>query len=264
MKKLAILSAIIAAAVVIGLILLWPKPSDSFTATASNDNGPCGQWKALVVSTASVVQLCKTAYLSDYDAVAEIPNNVIYDLDQNKTTGCTKRSNAFAADPAVTNGAKPGDYAKTGYDKGHMAPDDDMRWSDKTERESFLMTNMTPQLPNLNRIIWRQLEIYAREEAYAGPVTIITGAVYDPASKRINGVTVPYALYKIIYFKESGQTESFMMPQTATGNIGNYITDIKTIETKARVDITIVPSSEKKTLDDLSMPPKVCNVQHAA
>ena len=70
-----------------------------------------------------------------------------------------ERTDNFREDPAIKTGsAIPDDYKKTGYDRGHLCPAGDMGWSKQTMKESFLMSNMSPQLPKFNRGIWKNLE----------------------------------------------------------------------------------------------------------
>jgi DNA/RNA endonuclease G (NUC1) len=102
--------------------------------------------------------ICREAYLVAYDAPVKIPAYVAYTLLPQNALGCWPRTNAFVADKSVPGGARPDDYAGTGYDKGHAAPDGDLSWSEIVEYESFLMTNMYPQHGSLNRGIWKLLE----------------------------------------------------------------------------------------------------------
>ena len=89
--------------------------------------------------------ICREAYLVAYDAPAKIPAYVAYTLKPENALGCFPRTNAFVADASIQGGAKPDDYAGTGYDKGHAVPDGDLSWTQQVEYESFLMTNMYPQ-----------------------------------------------------------------------------------------------------------------------
>ena len=86
--------------------------------------------------------ICREAYLVAYDAPVKIPVYVAYTLLPQNALGCFPRTNAFVADQSVPNGARPDDYAGTGYDKGHAAPDGDLSWSQQVEYESFLMTKI--------------------------------------------------------------------------------------------------------------------------
>ena len=72
--------------------------------------------------------ICREAYFVAYDAPVKIPVYVAYTLEPKNALGCVARTNAFVADQSVQGGAKPEDYAGTGYDKGHAAPDGDLSW----------------------------------------------------------------------------------------------------------------------------------------
>ena len=65
-----------------------------------------------------VSAICREGYLVAYDSPAKIPLYVAYTLKPENALGCFPRTNAFVADQSVQGGAKPDDYANTGYDKG--------------------------------------------------------------------------------------------------------------------------------------------------
>lgn len=112
------------------------------------------------------------------------------------------RTNKFMADPLVTTTkVMPNDYAKSGYDRGHMAPAEDMEYNSTDEAECFYMTNMVPQLPGFNRGVWKKLEMHVRSWAMTDTdLIVITGPILGPVSKTIgpNEVMVPEACYKLI------------------------------------------------------------------
>ena len=107
---------------------------------------------------------------------------------------------AFRGDPAVANSPTPDDYTNTGYDRGHMVPAADSSTPEQMS-ETFFMTNMTPQFPNVNRIAWKNLEISVRAMPFKW---VVTGAYYANYNTKIgkHGVPVPTALYKIVYLKD--------------------------------------------------------------
>lgn len=177
----------------------------------------------------SVTPICRRAYFVAYDAAAKIPVYVAYTLTPQNALGCWPRTNAFVADASVANGARPDDYAGTGYDKGHAAPDGDLSWDQQVEYESFLMTNMYPQLGGLNRGIWKLLETSIRGWAVQTNNTynIYVGAIYNTATdKKIgNGVVVPTAFYKIVINQNTRQMAGWYFKHE--GGQGNDLTRVR-------------------------------------
>jgi len=170
--------------------------------------------------------LCRAGYALDYDPVARIPIWDAHVLTPAHALGCAPRSNAFAADVSLPadERAKPSDYLRSGYDIGHMSPDADFSWSEDLERQSFILSNMAPQLPGLNRQTWKYLEDDIRAWAWGGgthgrTLWIITGPIYqahrDGAYPRLgeNGPVVPDAFWKIVVDVRTGEYLVFLMPQ---------------------------------------------------
>jgi endonuclease G len=141
------------------------------------------------------------------------------------------RTNAFAPNQFVPNGAVPADYAGTGYDKGHMAPDGDLSWDTQVEFESFLMTNMSPQAGSLNRGIWKLLETSVRGWAVQRnqSYTVYVGGLYGPGDKTIGkGVVVPHGFYKIVINNQTKEIAGWGFPHTAPyPNLGNDLTKFR-------------------------------------
>ena len=178
--------------------------------------------------TQGVAPICRQAYLVGYDAAAKLPKYVTYELTPPNALGCVARTNAFVADQSVVGGARPDDYAGTGYDKGHMAPDGDLSWDVQVEYESFLMTNMSPQLPGLNRSTWKLLETsirgwtVQRNQSY----TVYVGGVYNAQDKRIgNGVVVPHAFYKIVINNQTNEVAGWWFPHVE--RLGTDLTKLR-------------------------------------
>ena len=179
----------------------------------------------------NIQPICREAYLSAYDPAAKVPRFVMWTLTPQHALGCVARSNAFAPDQSVPNGAVPGDYAGTGYDKGHMAPDGDQSWDQQVEFESFLMTNMSPQAGSLNRGIWKLLETSVRGWAAQGghSFNIVSGGLYTPSDLVIGkGVIVPHAFYKIVIDESTGQYAGWLFPHVKPyPNLGNDLTKFR-------------------------------------
>ncbi|MDP4209014.1 MAG: DNA/RNA non-specific endonuclease [Bacteroidota bacterium] len=129
---------------------------------------------------------------------------VMYLLTRNMVAETVaKRSNNFRPDPNIsTYSATPADYKGSGYDKGHLCPAGDMRWSAQAMSETFFMSNMSPQKPAFNRGIWKHLEEKVREWATNNDsIVVISGPVLKDGLNTIgtkNKVSVPLLYYKVI------------------------------------------------------------------
>ena len=198
--------------------------------------------------------ICREAYLVAYDAPVKIPVYVAYTLLPQNAIGCWPRTNAFVADQSLNGtGARPDDYAGTGYDKGHAAPDGDLSWSQIVEYESFLMTNMYPQHGSLNRGIWKLLETSVRGWAVQQnqSFTIYVGAFYGQGDEYIGkGVIVPHGYYKIVINNNTGAVAGWAFPHTKPYvNLGNDLTKfrlpIAQIETTAGVKFAFPANSRE-------------------
>jgi endonuclease G len=181
--------------------------------------------------TQSITPICRQAYLVGYDAAAKLSKYVTYELLPKNAIGCVARTNAFATDQSVPNGATPQDYAGTGYDKGHMSPDGDLSWDVQVEFESFLMTNMSPQAGSLNRGIWKLLETSVRGWAVQRnqSYTVYVGGIYNAQDKKIgNGVVVPHGFYKIVINNQTKEIAGWGFPHVAPyPNLGNDLTKFR-------------------------------------
>jgi endonuclease G len=176
--------------------------------------------------------ICREAYLVAYDAPVKIPVYVAYTLLPQNALGCFPRTNAFVSDQSLGGtGARPDDYAGTGYDKGHAAPDGDLSWSQQVEYESFLMTNMYPQHGSLNRGIWKLLETSVRGWTVQlnQPFTIYVGALYGAGDPTIgNGVIIPHGYYKIVINNATKEIAGWGFPHVKPYvNLGNDLTKFR-------------------------------------
>lgn len=168
-------------------------------------------------------------YTVSYDADFKTPQWVAWQLTSEKANGSTPRYNKFKADPEVI-GAKayPKDYTNSGYDRGHMAPAGDMKWSEEAMRESFYMTNICPQNRNLNRGDWKDLEEQERYWAIRyGSVSIAAGPIYytrSPQRIGANNVAVPDAFFKVLLvdYPKSPKAYGFIFKNTAGSHPLSY------------------------------------------
>lgn len=146
----------------------------------------------------------RTGYVASYNKTNLLPNWVAWHLTAERTEGSAKRSDVdFAEDTEVPEPrATDWDYYNSGYDRGHMCPAADNKWSKKAMEESFLFTNMCPQNGNLNRGDWNEMEMACRKWAKKyGDLYIVCGPIlYKGKHKTIgkNKVVVPEAFFKVV------------------------------------------------------------------
>ena len=155
-----------------------------------------------------------------------------------------RRVNSFAKDPLLSESfSVPSDYTRSGYDRGHLAPAADMSWSEEAMRESFYMSNMSPQAPMLNRGIWKKLEMWVRDAAAKEEsVVVVTGPVVcsNDVSKTIgkNEVIVPSAFYKVVYDETPPKKMiGFIMPnEGSTNSIALFAVSVDKVEEVTGLD----------------------------
>ena len=138
--------------------------------------------------------------------------------------GIVERTDNFRADTNLSTGsASPADYQGSGFDRGHLAPAGDMQWNPTAMSESFLMSNMSPQLPGFNRGIWKKLESEVRNWALEkDSIYVITGPVLAPIDSFIgeNQVGVPQYFYKVLVDLSPPDHSliAFLLPNSASSD----------------------------------------------
>lgn len=150
--------------------------------------------------------LYNDAYVSSFNSTTLIPNWVAWRLTSDRTSGSAKRSDtSFTPDERVAERYRVTtyDYQRSGYDRGHMCPAADNKWSTTAMEQCFLMTNMCPQDHGLNVGDWNEMENQCRKWAQEyGEIYVVCGPIlYKGDHKRIGSahkVTVPEAFFKVV------------------------------------------------------------------
>jgi endonuclease G len=147
-----------------------------------------------------------TGYTVSYNSDWKTPNWVAYELTKEEVEGTVPRYDAFLPDPEVSheNSATTYDYSNSGWDRGHMAPAGDMKWSEQAMKESFYLSNICPQNKNLNSGVWNDLEIQVRKLArQKGKIYVVCGPIMSKQPKTIgtNKVAIPDAFFKVLLQK---------------------------------------------------------------
>ena len=150
--------------------------------------------------------LQRTNYTLSFNKSTNLPNWVAWRLDKKKLAEKVNRDRyKFVADPDMSgkNAVVTQDYARSGYDRGHMCPANDSRWSGEAMKESFYMTNICPQDPSLNSGDWNELEQACHKWAEEGPIYIVCGPILYKKSKaeyigKEHKIRVPEAFFKVV------------------------------------------------------------------
>lgn len=188
--------------------------------------------------------ISREGYTLSYNKWRLIPDWVAYELTYQETLGQVPREKGFYPDPKAGRAqATVDDYKYSGWDRGHMAPAGDMKWSVVAMKESCYFTNICPQDPDLNGGKWRILEEKCRDlAADYSQIQIVCGPIIENAklgSIGNNHVLIPDAFFKVLLVKQKGQYESigfYFKNEPASHSLRSYACTIDEIEQKAGMD----------------------------
>lgn len=171
----------------------------------------------------SDVVLVYNGFIVNYNTQRLIPNWVAYELTAEEVAGEVPRAKGFSMDPDYKGRqAMREDYSNTGWDKGHMAPAADMKWSQSAMNESFYLTNICPQNHELNGKDWHTLEKYVRDWAVKyGSVWVVCGPyVYANSYGTIGerNVVVPDGFFKAVLRRDGNDYKSIAFVFENNGN----------------------------------------------
>lgn len=208
-------------------------------------------------------QLVLADYVIQYDGVLRVPIWIAERIDSARLDPTVVRTDCFRPDPRLGAAATAtlADYAGSGFDRGHLAPFADQRYSVVAGNNSFVLSNMAPQIGAFNSGIWGALEDLSRGWAGRhGTLYVISGSIFDrdgdgrrdpdgaATHVRSGRVGIPSHFFKIVAYPGAGgriETLTFLMPHNATRPRGAAarrayltarITNIATIERMTGVD----------------------------
>jgi len=153
------------------------------------------------------------------------------------------------------------DYANSGYNRGHLVPAGDMAFDTVAMRESFYMSNITPQHRAFNNGIWKELEENIRDWTYKSETLyIITGPVLTNPITTIgieNRVTVPSAFYKVIMDYSSPEKKgiAFIIPnELSVRRLEQYMCTIDDVERETGLDFfnEMINDEEEEKLESMA------------
>jgi endonuclease G len=199
----------------------------------------------LVVSlsaNAQTVVLKHKTYTSTYDTVRNYPVLVEYWLTKAMLVCPTRipRGNAFKPDPLLPKQTNlQSSYDGSGYDRGHNMNAEDNRCDKQGMDESFYFSNMTPQVPQLNRGVWKSLETEVREAAaVSDSIKVWMGSVGE--QKVVGKLSIPLYCWKVIYIKKSGQYFAWIFPNAVPTdkNVKYYEVKVADVEKLSKFKFT--------------------------
>ncbi len=205
---------------------------ESMSVVYGKQNKNCPQFQAFgfpTPKTDGVVErsysTCRLGYAGMYDAEVKTPLWVAERIKRDDLKGVAKRDGLdFQDDPQVPPLDGGNQYKRSGFDKGHLAPAADFRWSQEAMNQSFIFSNAVPQNPTHNQKIWGNLESMVREMASRrGVLLVFTGPVFTkPVSwlhhgrksqeRQSGSIPVPAALFKVIVDPATKDMTAFVIP----------------------------------------------------
>jgi endonuclease G, mitochondrial len=198
-------------------------------------------------------------YTLEYRTDYKSPEWVAYPLLAYEITGDADRDGtSFKPDPTVDGGtALPSDYTRSGYDRGHLAPAGDFKFSQQMMTETFFMSNITPQAPQFNRGIWKALEEQVRAWAFRdGGLYVVTGPVLRPGLETIghqNEVAVSEYCYKVLLYcrKPNIRMIGFLLKnEPSHQSLQAFVVPVDKIEAMTGLDFfPKIPDDLERTLE---------------
>jgi len=176
--------------------------------------------------------LNRESYFIDYNTRTKIANYVYERLTkQSYVKNATRDGVNFHVDSEIPkdNRSKNADFSHSGLHKGHLAPAANAVSSRKAMNDTFYLSNIVPQNPNLNQSLWKQLEECIQRsteshdlvEVFTGPLFVsqqnLSGKSISIPVIGESEVAVPTHLFKVIYFHKglNHQQEAYIVPNEA-------------------------------------------------
>ena len=182
-------------------------------------------------------------YSLSYSEEHEQAEWVAYELKESQLSSVNHKRPYFEIDKAVKTGAANWrNYKKSGYDRGHLCPAGDRRFSKEAHDETFLTSNISPQNHAFNAGVWNRLEQKVRYWAKKNKgVFVITGGVLKNGLNNIGdeNVSVPEQFYKVLLDNTNGEIKilAFLLPhEDSKLPLYKFVVSVDTIESLSGID----------------------------
>ncbi|MBR1784747.1 MAG: DNA/RNA non-specific endonuclease [Bacteroidales bacterium] len=195
-------------------------------------------------------------YTASYNHTTLTPDWVAWELTAEESRGECNGTYSFSRDPQVSfPKASREDYSYSGWDKGHMAPRADMKWSEKALEESYYFTNICPQDHTMNSGAWRKIEELTRRVAREyGTVYVVCGPVHGSGQYgQAGSVSVPDAFFKALAVMTGNgyRTVGFLVENNKqTGTPRKYAVSVDSVEAVVGRDLfPLLPEEAEASFD---------------
>ena len=204
------------------------------------------------------IGLCFEAFALMHSGVSRTPLWVAEKLTRESLIRArsVQREDNFHAEETLPpeDRAELHDYARSGFDRGHMAPAADMP-SLTAQHESFSLANIVPQQRQNNQILWAAIEGATRHMTnLRGELYVMTGTIFEGEKiERINGrVFIPTHIYKAVYDPAKKEGAAWISPNTAE----NIYEVVSIAELEKRININLFPGIPADAKDKIASLPE--------
>lgn len=191
--------------------------------------------------------LTNLAYTVGYSDTLGNPLWVAYRLRDLAPLDAAPRPEKFVADPRTVARIEPDVYTRSGYDRGHLAPNFAIatHFGAQAQEETFLMSNITPQKHGLNAGLWKSLEqkIATNYPGRFGEIWVLAGPIFGRDPERLKRrVAVPEAFFMVIVDESDGRVraQAFIFPQEpGSVQLDGYLATIDEIEARTGLNFFV-------------------------
>ena len=165
------------------------------------------------------------------------------------------RKDSFHPEPSLPaqDRAELSDYARSGYDRGHMSPNADFS-TRSAQRHSFSLANMVPQVHANNAGIWAGIEGATRQLAIQeGELYVVSGPAFIGSDiKQVGNVLVPTHIWKVLYSPIQQRAGAYLIKNIKTREYSTLsVSDLEKI-----VGIALLPGLPQEVRDSAMGLPK--------
>ena len=208
--------------------------------------------------------LANRGYAVGYDETLPAPRWSSYRVFPHKDTHL-ERPSSFKSDARTSARVTTSEYVRSGYDRGHLAPNYAISvcYGEEAQKETFLLSNVVPQLHALNAGLWKDMEqrIMKRYVARYGTVWVQVGPVFaTPPDKKVGRIPVPSSFWMVISEYDEARhgirAIAYLVPHEEKwrdAELTRYVVSIRRVEELTGLDF--FPKLPRPTQDRLESAP---------